>query len=195
MVWPVFKFVMPDVFHLTSLSPRISILYLSISFVTCAHLPLWYSVLTFHVPILVVSLVENSSIGLRVICCFRLKTCSSSSLWRERVLAIVVVSVINTVFQGRVINPTLNPLCPEDRQLFCRGFHPLDDCCCYRVSSTRIFCLDLLPFPLIQESNHKAVILFDPYLGQGWWVLGRVHTPVGLHTASLGPLLLRDPHH
>ena len=91
--------VIPDVFHLTSLNPKRSILYLSISIAAWAHFPLWYSVLTFQVPILVVYLAENSSVGFGVICCFRiLLFCSSSSLRRERVFAFVIVSVIAIFF-------------------------------------------------------------------------------------------------
>ena len=60
---PVASVVLPAPFHLTSLMPRTSMLYLAISLATCAAFPVSYIVLTFHCPILVICLVLRSKFG------------------------------------------------------------------------------------------------------------------------------------
>ena len=61
---PVDNLNWPEPIHLHSLIPRIDRLYLLISLATCNVFPDSSMVLTFHVPIIVVVLVDTTVIGL-----------------------------------------------------------------------------------------------------------------------------------
>ena len=108
-VCPVDNDILPKIFHLTSLRPSTSILYLSISLATCAHFPVWYIVRTFHVSSLVRDFVEsNLFIGLSIIHCLLLtrssewtnSTSSSTTCSGTVVVAVTILDVSVTSWKS-----------------------------------------------------------------------------------------------
>ena len=114
-VSPVAILNLPQEFHLISLTPKILIPYLCISFTTWAHLPVSNNVLTFHCPIFTHAFGDSNLIGsLCVILCFArcsnrvLALCTPASR-QGAVVTLISVSVISFFFRERVISPLPNP--------------------------------------------------------------------------------------
>ena len=123
--WPENNSVSPEasnfsplLIHLASLMPRMSSLYALISAATWAVFPISYMVFTFHVPILMVALVESMVVGkvaslrLSPIRVIHLPAGDPSSPRAELVVRFFVsVSVAYRVFflQRWAANPSSNP--------------------------------------------------------------------------------------